>query len=334
MNISITDAFQSLTTYQQNLVIKSITDFLNLNDKVKDTTPSVCPRCGNTHSTFIKKGFARGKQRYLCKSCNSKFVYTLGSVSFHSQQSFSKWAIVIADTLHLVPIVKTAATINVHPETVFNMRHKILMAIEQYLEKEAITLEGLIEVDETYLNDSYKGKVACIPTGRKPRRHGESAKKRGISNEKICICTGSDRNGGRIIKSVNRAKPSKENILSIYGNRIEEESIIINDGVSSYLEVMKATNSKEEIVPEHKYYTKVFHLNTVNNLHGQIKEMNKRLRGVATKYLNRYLSLLNFMQKCIGMDVEETLYHYLDKIHHLVVTFTNKDVKNHNLLTI
>ena len=41
----------------------------------------------------------------------------------------------------------------------------------------------------------------------------------------------------------------------------------------------------------HDSYDQVYHLNTVNNQHSRIKEMFRQFRGVASKYLNRYLAL-------------------------------------------
>lgn len=329
---TLLDTFVSLSSYQQDVIVKHIRDFLALNTKLETIFPTTCPICGHQHSCFIKKGFAHGKQRFLCKICMTKFVYTRGTIMFGSHQSSSKWTTVILDTLSFVPILHTAASINVHPDTVFFMRHKILMAIEKLVVSSSITLSGLIELDETYINDAYK--KSTIPYDRKPRKHGESATKRGISKEKVCICAGADRNANVILCSANRAKPSKENIRSIYEEVIQKQSIIINDGVSSYLELMEEKNCREEIVPDHTYYNEVFHLNTVNNLHSQIKKAIKQYRGVSTKYLNRYLSMLTFIQPCLGMDGQEKVHYFLDKFKGFVTHFNNTDVKTYNLLHI
>ena len=38
-------------------------------------------------------------------------------------------------------------------QTAFNMRHKVLMALQDMLGKEQVTLSGIAELDETFVND-------------------------------------------------------------------------------------------------------------------------------------------------------------------------------------
>ena len=56
----------SLTEYQRKQIAAQLKEYLQLNHELQDTTPQVCPRCGQ-HGAFIKKGFSGNKQRYQCK---------------------------------------------------------------------------------------------------------------------------------------------------------------------------------------------------------------------------------------------------------------------------
>ena len=75
------------------------------------------------------------------------------------------------------------------------MRHKILMALLELPVVADICLGDVSEFDETFVLDCYKGKKLDTGIGRKPRKHGAKALKRGISSEYLCICTGIQRKG-------------------------------------------------------------------------------------------------------------------------------------------
>lgn len=77
------------------------------------------------------------------------------------------------------PLDETARKIGVCHEIAFNMRHKLLAYLETML-KSAEPTDEFVEADETYVVESQKG-VKC--EDRKPRKHGESSKKRGLSDK-------------------------------------------------------------------------------------------------------------------------------------------------------
>lgn len=72
--------------------------------------------------------------------------------------------------------------------TLFYWRHKILAALKQIPTK---AFKGIVEMDETYLLFSEKGKRNIFE--RKPCKCGGKAKNRGISNDQICVLVARDR---------------------------------------------------------------------------------------------------------------------------------------------
>ena len=108
----------------------------------------------------------------------------------------------------MTPIDETAEKIGVCHETAFTMRHKLLAYMESMTESLAL-LDELVEADETYVLESQKG-ITCVD--RKPRKHGEGASKRGLSNELYCVCVATDRNDNLVATCVNRAKPSGDDL--------------------------------------------------------------------------------------------------------------------------
>lgn len=331
-NIDLLEQFSQLTDFQKDQLKRKIHDFIQFNQFVQNTHYSVCPVCGVSEPRIIKKGFLGGKQRVLCKECGRKFVTTCGRLNYNSQQSEASWSIVIVDTLNAIPLHETAAEIDCAVDTVFHMRHKFLLLLEQVLFEQGEVMEGIVEIDETYLPDSFKGIKRT--EGRKARKHGEPAEKRGLSDEKMCVFMGTNRMGKEVAQCVNRARPSSQEVIEVFGDVIKEKSMLINDGLFSNYERIKRNQLTSMIVSDHHEFTDVLHLNTVNTMHSGFKTRYRFYRGVSSKYLNRYLALDVFMRRFTGMDNQEKLMGFLQKTKGFMISLTNKSVKTQNLLMI
>ena len=295
------EAIGLLTPYQVSELSKMAMKYLALNKELQETRPECCPKCGEESTVLIKKGFSRGKQRYQCKCCGRKFTYDTMQVTSHSHQPADAWIIALEDTLAMTSLDDTAYKLEIAHSTAFHMRHKLLVYLESIVE-DRMPLSALIEADETYVPESQKGVKV---THRAPRRHGEGASKRGISNEQLCICVATDRNYNVVAKSVNRARPSAADIERALEAHIDDGSVIMCDGSQSYNGLVEHTHSKKVELISHESYDKVYHLNTVNSLHSRFKDMMRQYRGVATKYLNRYAALFTLLAQSITMSFQE-----------------------------
>ena len=240
-----------------------------------------CPYCGEAH--VIKYGYSRGKQRFLCRSCKQTFMHTTNTVMAESHFSQSVWADFIRDTLRLKTLEQSAEKFGFCHDTAFNMRHKVLMALEDLLKQQPVMLSGISEFDETFVLDCYKGAPVPEKAGRKARKHGAKAARPGISNEYVAICTGIERNGDAIAETVNRAKPSREELSHIFRDHIAEGTIALTDGLRSYRALESLANCA--VIDVNKAENKrFFHLNTVNSMHSFIQQTYIHFRAVATKY--------------------------------------------------
>ena len=128
---------------------------------------------------------------------------------------------------------------------------------------------------------------------RKPRKHGESAQKAGLSKEYVCICTGIERKGAAMALTVNRAKPSSQELQDVFSEHVSCDTLALCDGLRGYATLEKTTGcSVKNVLTEQNH--SFFNLNTVNSFHSFIKRRYAFYRGVATKYLNRYNALFGF----------------------------------------
>jgi hypothetical protein len=144
------------------------------------------------------------------------------------------WKQVISDTVEGISIDKTAAGLDISHSTVFNMRHKILFAIEGAIMEAPVVMDGVCETDETYVLESVKGRKISEDYHRAARKHGAVASTTGLSQEYICVCTSVTGAGENIAVAVNRASPSKEELVEAFGDRICEDTLILCDGKTTY----------------------------------------------------------------------------------------------------
>ena len=90
-------------------------------------------------------------------------------------------------------VAKAAKRGNVAYSTAFRWRHRFLSALT--LDKPQ-HLSGIVEADETFILESFKGKRSGLP--RASRKRGGKASKRGLSAEQIPVMVARDRTGATI----------------------------------------------------------------------------------------------------------------------------------------
>jgi len=278
----------------------------------------VCPHCGSR--AIVRNGKRSGRQAYICHTCDKTFVETTGSAIENSQSTSAVWRQVIRDTVDGISIDKTASDLDLHHETVFYMRHKIMYLVEQKLLASPVGMDGVCEADEAYVLESEKGRKFPENHHRKPRKRGGKASKRGLSGEQICICTSVNGSDECVALSVNRATPSKAELEQVFGNRISDDTVILCDGNSNY-----------DVFEERCTVAHVKHPNKVNGFHSFIKERLRAARGVATIYQNRYNALFAevFGAKEVAVDRIFELMTSCDRSFS-----SNSVVETKNLLTI
>ena len=313
--------------------VSSVLDAVTLMLEAKELTLKPdCPYC-RSHA-IIRYGHKCGKQRFLCKTCKRTFVPTTNTIMSNSHFPASVWKEIATDTLHGNALDYSAKRLGLYHQAAFNMRHKLLLALQKLPEATDVCLGEVSEFDETFVLDCYKGKKLDSTVKRAPRKHGAKAVKRGISNEYVCICTGIQRKGDALAATVNRAKPSAKELLNVFEGHIADGTLVLCDGLRSYhalpgiadCTVKDCTNEKDG---ESCFY----HLNTVNGFHSFIKKRYRFYRGVASKYINRYNALFSTTYQ----NAKAMIQRLLDTV--LAVTSINyyhsiKDVKVAGVLAI
>ena len=101
-----------------------------------------------------------------------------------TRKDLSVWEKYIDCMMNGLSIRKTAVACGIHRNTAFLWRHKILDALQNMADD--VTLEGIIEADETFFAISYKGnhnKSKAFAMPRKAHKRGHSTHIRGLSSD-------------------------------------------------------------------------------------------------------------------------------------------------------
>src|SRR3984957_14075986 len=91
-----------------------------------------------------------------------------------------KWTAQTEAMIDGVSLAQAAQRCDVHPTTPCRWRHRFLAALSGDKPK---ALSGIVEGDETFILESFKGKRSGLP--RKPRKRGGKSAKRGLSAGEI-----------------------------------------------------------------------------------------------------------------------------------------------------
>ncbi|WP_442908389.1 IS1595 family transposase [Intestinibacter sp.] len=270
-----------------------------------------CPKCG--YSELNKNGKTYGRQRYICKKCRRTFDERSLSPLSNTKLSLEKWLKYCQFMIEGGTIRMCAEEVGVSVPTAFFMRHKILDVINVYLKDE--TLEGIVETDACYINESFKGSPAYMHFDEKYFKNfnksrvsclgvhfnktpGMIPSYNNIKESQICINTAIDKKGHiltRIVdndfgKSNNKIK--SKDMVSFFEGKVEKD-VTLCVYSWKYREVARKLNLK--LVKVFGQYNPIYNVKRVFKYNRELREWMRNFNGVATKYLNNYLTWFKFL---------------------------------------
>ena len=246
-----------------------------------------CPKCGCT-TNIVRNGKYKDKQRFLCRNCKSTFTCTKDTILHRTHKPLEIWKTYLECMASGLTIRKIAKICNISVPTAFYWRHKILDGLRSKMDKDSNKLSGVIESDETYFQVSYKGQKKDLPRESKVR--GTKATKRGLSDEQVCVVCGVDRQNTSLAKVSNLGKVSANDLNRIYIGRVERESIFCTDSEKSYRKFARDNGFRLIQIERGKHKNGIYHINHINSYHSHLKSFMEKFKGVATKYLDNYLT--------------------------------------------
>ncbi|AAK79565.1 hypothetical protein BJV85_002398 [Clostridium acetobutylicum] len=95
---------------------------------------------------------------------------------------------------------------------------------------------------------------------RKARKRGEKAKKRGISNEQVCVATAIDRAGNIIAELICKGRMSHKDLERLYKERIGDKSILCTDSHKSYIQFANDLSLEHQRIKRGHYKEGIYHI--------------------------------------------------------------------------
>jgi transposase-like protein len=237
-------------------------------------TPA-CPFCGslNVHR------FPNGKI-FKCreKQCRNKFSVTVGTIYENTKIPLSKWFLatyILAVHSKGISSLQLATWLGVTQKTAWHLNHRIRVMLT---DKAPELLEGIVEVDETYVGGSLKNIHAS-----------KKEKLKGLDN-KTMVFGAIQRQGKVRVKVI--PQTNIENINEAIEGFIKLDSTMVSDEHHAYNQVGKKYNHKKVNHRDKEYVRKEDILVHTNNIEGYWNILKKQIDGihhsVSPKHLQRY----------------------------------------------
>jgi IS1 family transposase len=150
-------------------------------------------------------------------------------------------------------------------------------------------------MDETYFLYSENGKRKI--DGRKSRKRGGASKYRGISKEQVCVLIAIDRQKLTYSKVIGQGRIVKSRLDKAIGSKLSTSNVLCTDAWRAF-----KTYANEKGLEHYRFKSDgkervkgLYHIKNVNNYHSRLRGWMDRFNGVATKYLDHYLSWFQFL---------------------------------------
>ena len=273
--------------------LKEICSSKNSNSKIVSNykqTELVCNVCG---FKLNKNGKTKnGVQKYICPNCRHTCSGTTGTITYHSKLSFEVWSNVIDNLINGFSIRRIAYENNISIPTSFNLRHKVLLALDKFINN--IRIDNA-QADEKYFKINLKGtKPQNMPRVSKKRTSTKSPYK-GISHHKICVVSVIDENDNLIFKIGGLGRGTTNMLESCLSSHLGNIKTLTSDSATAYIEFCNNHNIKLISIPSHFHSDGINNLAEINGVHSQLETWMKKFRGVSTRHLQQYLNWFSYI---------------------------------------
>ncbi len=238
-------------------------------------TPA-CPFCGSINVCRFKNG-----KTFKCreKECRKKFTVTVGTVYESSKIPLSKWYLatyILAVHSKGISSLQLANWLGVTQKTAWFLNHRIR---EMLTEQAPDLLDGIVEVDETYVG------------GLAANKHASKRTKIGGGVGGKTMVFGAIQRQGKVKTKV-IPETSIESVSKAIEEFVEPGSIMVTDEHKAYNQVGKKFEHKKINHRSKEYVRRDDILVHTNNIEGYWNILKKQIDGihhsVSPKHLQRY----------------------------------------------
>ncbi len=244
-----------------------------------------CPHC--QHNEFVRWGKRNDLQRYKCKGCQKTFNSLTKTPLAHLHRK-GHWLTYAKCLKEGFTIRKAAEECDIHRNTAFRWRHRFL---ENSKTIKAPSLQGIIEVGETPFLRSEKGNKNLE---RAPRKRGLKETTKNGKSELVYVLVGRDRNNNTFDSILSEL--TAQALTRSLKSHISKDALFCSDKRYLYKNFTKQHHFRHGQIDTGKgewVKKDIVHLKNVISYQQKMREwIINRFKGVATKYLDNYVSWL------------------------------------------
>lgn len=237
-------------------------------------TPA-CPFCGSINVCRFPNG-----KIFKCreKGCRSKFSVTVGSVYENTKIPLTKWFLatyILVFHSKGISSLQLSKWIGVTQKTAWHLNHRIRATLTNDAPD---LLEGIVEVDETYIG------------GSESNKHASKRKVKGGAGGKIMVIGAIQREGK--VKTKVMPQTNVEQVNKAINEFVATGSTMVTDEHNAYNKV-KELYTHKTVNHREKQYVKVEEILVhTNNIEGYWSILKRQINGihhfVSAKHLQRY----------------------------------------------
>ena len=250
--------------------------------------PERCPRC--QAEALRPWGTSHGLPRYRCRACGRTCNALTGTplARLRHRERWGSYAQAVAQSL---TVRKAAKHCRVHKDTAFRWRHRFLRLIAEHRAQHE---SGIVEADETFFLESFKGQ-RDLP--RPARRRGGTAQRKGFTAEQIPVLVVRDRSGQHA--DFRLEKLNAAHVGAVLRPLLDPDAVLCTDSAAVYHSVARAAGitHRRLNLRQRRRTDGAFHIQNVNAYDSRLKDWMGRFHGVATKYLPNYLGWRRLLER-------------------------------------
>ena len=229
-----------------------------------------CAHCKS--SEIIRWGKRNDLQRYKCKNCNKTFN-SLSKTPLARLRRKGHWLEYANCLKNGLTVRKAAVYCGIHRNTSFRWRHRFVNNLKFIKAKE---LSGIIESGEVKFKESFKGSKLLNSALKNKRKD-------------VFVLYNIDRN--RNVVDITNKGFNKSLIENIVRNHVAKKSLIISEDDEIYRNIKLNSELKHFIIKSNFNTNDYITVKNIKDFREKFKEwVNNHFRGVATKYLENYVS--------------------------------------------
>lgn len=274
-------------------------------------TGIVCPLCGSTRKIYRVKRASN----YKCADCRNMFSVRKGTIFEESRLPLQKWfaaSWLVTNNRKGISSYQLAREIDVTQKTAWFMLSR-LREVAGAMSDAGGSLDGTVEVDETYIGGKSKNMHASV---RKEKIQGRGC----VGKEAVLTIVERD---GRV-RSTHVSTVTQDNLLDVMRACITPQSHIMTDESPTYYGAVEQSFASHQTV-NHKqgeYVRGEAYTNTAESFHSMLK---RGVHGIyhhwSVKHLHRYLNEFDARWNMFGFDGGKRMDAMLESVPGLRLTY-------------